>query len=48
MALFERSRRGMVLTDAGRILVERARRVVDELEKAEAELRAEVSGVRGS
>lgn len=47
VALFERSRRGMVLTDAGRILVERARRVVDELEKAEAELRAEVSGVRG-
>jgi LysR family nitrogen assimilation transcriptional regulator len=47
LKLFERSRSGMVLTDAGDVLVGYARRAVTELEKAEAELRAEAIGTRG-
>jgi LysR family nitrogen assimilation transcriptional regulator len=47
LKLFERSRSGMVLTDAGDVLVGYARRAVAELEKAEAELRAEAIGTRG-
>lgn len=36
--LFDRSRQGMELTDAGRTLVEYARRVLQELERARAEI----------
>src|SRR6476660_1737962 len=44
LTLFERSRSGMVLTDSGDVLVGYARRAVAELEKAEAELRADRAG----
>jgi DNA-binding transcriptional LysR family regulator len=47
LVLFERSRSGMVLTEAGEVLVGYARRAVAELEKAEAELRADRVGTRG-
>jgi len=47
LSLFDRSRNGMVLTDSGEVLVGYARRAVSELEKAEAELRAERVGTRG-
>lgn len=42
--LFDRSRHGMELTEAGRTLVEYARRVLNELERA----RAEIAPARGS
>jgi DNA-binding transcriptional LysR family regulator len=38
VALFERTRQGMRLTDAGAILLERARRALNELERARAEI----------
>jgi LysR family nitrogen assimilation transcriptional regulator len=47
LALFERSRNGMVLTEAGEVLVGYARRAVAELEKAGAQLRADATGIRG-
>lgn len=46
--LFDRGRHGMVLTDAGRTLVEHARRILHEVARARAEIRpttAEVSGL---
>ncbi|HEY6933121.1 MAG TPA: LysR family transcriptional regulator [Marmoricola sp.] len=46
--LFERTRQGMVPTEAGTLLVERARRALAELERARAEIRpgpGEVSGI---
>ncbi|MDZ5457952.1 LysR family transcriptional regulator [Azohydromonas lata] len=44
VTLFERSRHGMDLTEAGRTLVEYARRVLNELDRA----RAEIAPARGS
>jgi len=46
-ALFERERHGMVLTDAGRTLVDYARRAMLELERARAEIVAAPTGVGG-
>lgn len=47
--LFERGRHGMELTDAGTVLVEYARRILNEMERARAEIlparRGEVGGV---
>lgn len=47
VALFERTRRGMVMTAAGEIVVERARRALLELERARAEVRPQPGDVRG-
>jgi LysR family nitrogen assimilation transcriptional regulator len=47
-ALFERGARGMVLTDAGLILVDRARRALQELDQAEAEIVAAPQSVSGT
>lgn len=46
-ALFERERHGMLLTEAGRILVEYARRVMLEIEKARVEIKAASHGIGG-
>lgn len=47
--LFERGRHGMELTDAGKVLVEYARRILNEMERARAEIRptrrGEIGGV---
>lgn len=48
VALFERTRQGMVPTEAGQRLVERARRVLNELERARAELRPDPEEVTGA
>jgi DNA-binding transcriptional LysR family regulator len=48
VALFDRTRQGMVPTPAGELLVDRARRVLHELERAQAEIRptpGEVAGI---
>lgn len=45
--LFERTRQGMVPTPAGTVLVERARRALQELERARAELRPDPGEVGG-
>jgi LysR family nitrogen assimilation transcriptional regulator len=45
--LFERTRHGMVPTAAGTVLVERARRALQELERARAELRPDPDEVGG-
>src|SRR3954451_6269492 len=48
VALFDRTRQGMVPTPAGERLVDRARRVLQELERAQAEIRptpGEVAGI---
>ncbi|MCW2494452.1 LysR family transcriptional regulator [Jatrophihabitans sp.] len=45
--LFERSRAGMIPTDAGLVLVERARRALAELDRARAQLRPETGHIRG-
>lgn len=45
--LFERTRHGMVPTDAGRQLVERARRALAELDRARAEIHPEPGEVSG-
>ncbi|WP_432738097.1 LysR substrate-binding domain-containing protein [Maridesulfovibrio sp. FT414] len=45
--LFERNKRSVVLTAAGKVLLEDARRVLDSLERAESNLRAAVSGQGG-
>jgi LysR family transcriptional regulator, nitrogen assimilation regulatory protein len=45
--LFERTRQGMVPTEAGVVLVERARRALQELERARAEIRPEPGAVTG-
>jgi LysR family nitrogen assimilation transcriptional regulator len=47
-ALFDRGARGMVLTDAGLILVGRAQRALQELDLAEAEIVAAGQSVTGS
>jgi LysR family nitrogen assimilation transcriptional regulator len=47
VALFDRTRQGMVPTAAGELLVERARRALHELERARAEIRPEPGGVTG-
>src|SRR3954471_7006625 len=47
VALFDRTRTGMLLTDAGSRLVDRARHVLAELERAEAEVRQDAGVVRG-
>lgn len=47
VALFERTRQGMVPTEAGARLVERARRALAELERARAEVRPHDSGIAG-
>lgn len=47
LPLFERHRLGMVPTEAGDVLVERARRALAELERARAELRPAPGGVTG-
>lgn len=47
VALFERTRQGMVPTEAGQRLVERARRVLHELDRARAELRPDPTEVAG-
>ncbi len=47
LPLFERHRLGMVTTEAGDVLVERARRALSELERARAELRPSPGGVTG-
>lgn len=46
--LFERARHGMTLTDAGKTLLTHARRILDELERAKAELqpgKGEIGGI---
>jgi DNA-binding transcriptional LysR family regulator len=45
--LFERTRQGMVLTPAGEVLVDRARRALLELERATAQIRPEPGHVTG-
>ncbi|GAA1005087.1 LysR family transcriptional regulator [Acrocarpospora pleiomorpha] len=45
--LFERTRHGMRLTEAGSSMAERARRVLDELERAQAEIRPTPNHVTG-
>jgi DNA-binding transcriptional LysR family regulator len=45
--LFERTRQGMIPTPAGTVLVERARRALQELERARAELRPDPDEVGG-
>lgn len=45
--LFERTRQGMVATEAGLVLVDRARRALQELERARAEIRPEPGAVHG-
>ncbi|MCM2251156.1 MAG: LysR substrate-binding domain-containing protein [Ramlibacter sp.] len=45
--LFQRSRQGMALTDAGRALVEHARRILDEVARARAEIRASTGELSG-
>ncbi len=45
--LFDRERHGMVLTDAGRALVNYARRVMLELDRARAEIAGATTGVGG-
>ncbi|TYB46308.1 LysR family transcriptional regulator [Actinomadura chibensis] len=45
--LFERTRQGMRLTDAGEILLERARRALTELERARAEIQPAPGQVTG-
>ncbi|MGW0819094.1 LysR substrate-binding domain-containing protein [Streptomyces viridiviolaceus] len=46
-ALFERTRTGMLLTDAGSRLAHSARTILAELERAEAEVRQDAGAVRG-
>jgi LysR family hydrogen peroxide-inducible transcriptional activator len=48
VALFERHARGIVLTDAGRALVPRARRILDDIRTAEESMRREVAVGRGT
>jgi LysR family transcriptional regulator, nitrogen assimilation regulatory protein len=45
--LFDRTRQGMVTTPAGEVLLERARRALQELERARAEIRPDVQEVTG-
>ncbi|MEV7087492.1 LysR family transcriptional regulator [Streptomyces sp. NPDC093085] len=45
--LFERTRQGMRVTDAGAIMVDRARRALNELERARAEVRPVPGAVTG-
>lgn len=45
--LFERGRHGMELTEAGKTLVEYARRVLDEIERARAEMRPSQGAIGG-
>ncbi|KWX67786.1 LysR family transcriptional regulator [Mycobacterium sp. NAZ190054] len=45
--LFERTRHGMVLTEAGQLFVERARRALTELERARSEVRPAIDEVVG-
>jgi LysR family nitrogen assimilation transcriptional regulator len=45
--LFDRTRQGMIPTTAGEVLVERARRALQELDKARAEIRPDVQEVTG-
>lgn len=47
VVLFERSRHGMELTEAGRTLVEYARRVLNELDRARAEIAPARGGIGG-
>ncbi|WP_243718642.1 LysR family transcriptional regulator [Actinomadura sp. KC06] len=47
VALFERTRQGMRPTDAGLILLERARRALNELERARAEIQPAPGAVTG-
>jgi LysR family transcriptional regulator, nitrogen assimilation regulatory protein len=47
VALFERTRQGMVLTPAGEIMVDRARRAILELERATAQIRPKPGHVTG-
>jgi len=46
--LFERSRHGMRLTDSGRILLERARRALAELDRAKAEIQPTPGQLHGT
>jgi LysR family hydrogen peroxide-inducible transcriptional activator len=48
VALFERHARGIVLTDAGRALLPRARRILDDIRTAEESMRREVAAGRGT
>jgi DNA-binding transcriptional LysR family regulator len=48
VALFERNRQKVFLTDAGRLLLERARRILAEVETTRAELRGAASGESGN
>lgn len=48
VALFERERHGMVLTDAGKTLVEYGRRALRELEKARAEIQPKTTSISGT
>jgi DNA-binding transcriptional LysR family regulator len=47
VALFERNRQRVYLTQAGRLLLERARRILADVEATRAELRAAVAGEAG-
>jgi LysR family transcriptional regulator, nitrogen assimilation regulatory protein len=46
-AVFERGRYGMELTEAGEILVEHARRALQELDRAKAEIQPDRAGISG-
>lgn len=46
--LFERSRQGMVLTEHGQILADYARRALDELERARAEIQPAAGALNGT
>jgi DNA-binding transcriptional LysR family regulator len=47
VALFERTRQGMRLTESGAVMVDRARRALAELDRARAEIRPEAGPVHG-
>lgn len=47
VALFERTRQGMILTPAGEVMVDRARRALQELERATAQIRPAPGQVTG-
>jgi LysR family nitrogen assimilation transcriptional regulator len=48
VALFERTRAGMITTEAGAVLVDRARRALVELDRARAEIRPQPGVVSGT
>ncbi len=47
VSLFQRTASGMTLTQEGSLLVDRARRVLQEIDRARAEIRPDLDGVKG-